>query len=182
VAKHQNLKALAAAFFLSTITACTTAPLETRLTESPFEKKQREIPEEATTQSDSGAELSWIWPLKDGKVTQGFRYKKGKRRGHRGIDIGAPKGTAVYAAHDGVVIYAGRRFSGYGKFIIVESDDGQWGSFYSHLFKMHVKQGKRVNQGQLIGEVGRTGRATGYHLHFEIRKDREPIDPLTILP
>ncbi len=108
--------------------------------------------------------------------------KKGKRRVHKGIDIAAPKGTAVYASHHGTVIYAGRKFLGFGKFIIIESDDGRWGTFYSHLFKIRVKQGQRVEQGEKIGDVGRTGRATGYHLHFEVRKDREPVDPLEVLP
>ena len=166
------------------LNACVSAPFESGLRENAFKKTQ--APVETNTQEVPiprlNEPMTFIWPLKDGRVTQAFRFKRGKKRGHKGIDIAAPKGSTVYASHDGTVIYAGRKFRGFGKFIIVESENGRWGSFYSHLFKMRVKQGQRVVQGQVIGDVGRTGRATGYHLHFEIRKDKEPIDPLTVLP
>lgn len=128
-----------------------------------------------------------IWPLKDGVVTQEFKFKKtgGKkkrRRGHNGIDIGAPRGDDIYAAHDGLVVFAGRQFRGFGKLVIIENEEGNWATFYSHLMKIITKTGARVSQGDLIGKVGKTGRATGYHLHFEVRHNKEPVNPLTLLP
>lgn len=172
-------------FFLPCLMSCAT-PFQSPLSENAFAKKQSTDPQVVDTQANEvkrlDSEITFVWPLKDGRVTQEYRNKKGKRRGHKGIDIAAPKGTNVFAAHDGIVIYAGRKFRGFGKFIILESDDGRWGSFYSHLLKIRVKQGRRVKQGQVIGNVGRTGRATGYHLHFEIRRDKEPINPLEVLP
>jgi murein DD-endopeptidase MepM/ murein hydrolase activator NlpD len=123
-----------------------------------------------------------IWPLSDGVVTQEFKLKKKRRRGHKGIDIGAPKGDAIFAAHDGLVVFAGRQFRGFGKLIIIENEEGNWATFYSHLHKIITKTGARVAQGDLIGKVGKTGRATGYHLHFEVRHNKEPVNPLTVLP
>lgn len=123
-----------------------------------------------------------IWPLKDGAVTQEFKLKKKRRRAHKGIDIGAPKGDDIFAAHDGLVVFAGRQFRGYGKLIIIENEEGNWATFYSHMNKLLTKTGAKVAQGDLIGKVGRTGRATGYHLHFEVRHNKEPVNPLTVLP
>lgn len=115
------------------------------------------------------------WPVKTGRVSQYF-----VNGDHWGIDIAARKGTPIYAAHAGRVIYSGRGFRGYGKFIILES--GNLATFYSHCNKLFVRQGQWVERGQLIGHVGRTGNATGPHLHFEVRRNRLPIDPLAYLP
>lgn len=115
------------------------------------------------------------WPVKTGRVTQTF-----VNGDHWGIDIAAPTGTPIYAAHSGRVIYSGRGFKGYGKFVILKS--GNLATFYSHCHRLHVKQGQWVEEGQLIGKVGRTGNATGPHLHFEVRHNRTPMDPLVYLP
>jgi murein DD-endopeptidase MepM/ murein hydrolase activator NlpD len=115
------------------------------------------------------------WPLRIGKLTQYFGSD-----GHWGIDIAAPKGTKIFAAHAGQVLYSGKGFRGYGKFLIVEA--GQIATFYSHCNSLLVKQGQWVEQGQQIATVGRTGNATGPHLHFEVRKNRTPVDPLVYLP
>ncbi len=127
-------------------------------------------------------DTTFVWPLKDGVVTQEFRLRKGRKKGHKGIDIAAPKGDEVFAAHDGLVIFAGRRFHGFGQLVIIENDRGDWATFYSHLQKIKTRQGRRVAQGELIGNVGRTGRATGYHLHFEVRHNKGPVNPLSVLP
>lgn len=99
----------------------------------------------------------------------------GDGRGHKGLDIAAPKNTNIYAAADGVVTYAGRR-SDYGYMIIVKHNDGKTETVYSHNAKNLVKVGEAVKAGQHIAEVGATGNATGYHLHFEVRINGKAVD------
>ncbi len=119
------------------------------------------------------------WPLNSIRITQQFNPQK-KRRPHLGVDFGGRKGTAIFAAHEGVVIYSGRGFRGFGKMVLVEYDN-QWASIYAHLDKITVKTGQIVEQGQTIGNMGRTGRATGVHLHFELLHHRRPVDPIPLL-
>lgn len=123
--------------------------------------------------------LNFDWPVDRARMTRGFLPNK--RRPHLGIDLAAPKGTPILAAQAGTVIYAGREFRGYGKMVLVESGDG-WATLYAHFDKILVSEGQKVRQGEVVGAMGRTGRATGVHLHFEIRKNRGPIDPLPLLP
>lgn len=134
-----------------------------------------------------GAELSAIrWPLKEGRIAGLFnpRASKGKRR-HSGIDLLAPRGTPIYAALDGiveVVSNGGAGWRGYGKVIFI-NHGGQFWSLYSHCDTLGVKIGQRVRQGEQIATVGRTGRASGYHLHFELRgPNGTPLDPMKYLP
>lgn len=119
------------------------------------------------------------WPVDQARMTRG--YLPNKRKPHLGIDLAAPKNTLIFAAHDGVVIYAGRDFSGYGNLVMVEGKQG-WATLYAHFNKISVRQGQKVSQGQVLGKMGRTGRATGVHLHFEIRQLKQPVDPLLYLP
>lgn len=119
------------------------------------------------------------WPLDAVKLSQPFRPVK-KRRPHLGIDLTGAKGTPIKAAHEGLVIYAGRGFKGFGRLVIVEYDD-QWASLYAHLDKILVKQGQVVSRGEVVGKMGRSGRATGVHLHFELLHEQRPIDPLPLL-
>jgi murein DD-endopeptidase MepM/ murein hydrolase activator NlpD len=123
------------------------------------------------------------WPVDEARMTRGFSLDPtGKRRRpHLGIDLAAPKGTRILAAHDGLVVYAGKDFKGFGKMILIEGKN-QWATLYAHLTKALVSEGDVVRQGDLIGQMGRTGRASGVHLHFEIRKDKTPVDPLSYLP
>lgn len=123
--------------------------------------------------------LTFDWPVDRARMTRGFLPKK--RRPHLGIDLAAPRGTPILASQAGTVIYAGREFKGYGKMVLIESGDG-WATLYAHFDKILVAEGQRVRQGEVVGAMGRTGRATGVHLHFEIRQDRGPIDPLPLLP
>ena len=122
---------------------------------------------------------NFMWPVKKARLTQ--KFKSGSKR-HQGIDLASRKNTPIYATEDGVVIYVGREFSGYGKLLIIEHQGDRWASFYAHLNTYKVKEGQRVRRGQLVGLMGRTGRATGVHLHFEIRHNRKPVDPLDVLP
>ena len=100
---------------------------------------------------------------------------------HRGVDIAAPKGTPIRAAADGTVIYSGDDIPGYGKMVIVDHGRG-WATCYAHNSVNRVKQDSRVGAGQVIGEVGDTGRASGPHCHFEVRHNYESIDPMPLLP
>lgn len=134
--------------------------------------------------SDRGTSTqNFDWPVDEARMTRGFFLKPKKKRGrpHLGIDLAAPKGTPIYAAHEGLIIYVGREFRGYGRMIMVEGREG-FATLYAHLSKSLVKAGTRVKKGSLIGEMGRTGRATGVHLHFEIRMKDGPVDPLNYLP
>lgn len=123
--------------------------------------------------------LAFDWPVDRARMTRGFLPNK--KRPHLGIDLAAPKGTPIIASQSGTVIYAGREFKGYGKMVLIESGDG-WATLYAHFDKILVTEGQKVRQGEVVGAMGRTGRATGVHLHFEIRKNRGPIDPLPLLP
>lgn len=120
----------------------------------------------------------FIWPVKRGTLTQRFKSYSKK---HDGIDISAGKNTPIYAAEAGVIIYAGKDFNGYGNLIVIEHAGSAWASFYGHLNKFHVSEGERVRQGELIAAMGNTGRSSGVHLHFEIRKNLKPVDPLDYL-
>ena len=128
------------------------------------------------------------WPVWEARMTRGFlpQGTKKRRRPHKGIDLASQRGSAVMASHDGVVIYTGSAFKGYGKMIMVESvdprDGGNWATLYAHLDKILVYEGKTVRQGEVIGSLGNTGRSSGPHLHFEIRRLNGPIDPLPMLP
>lgn len=104
-----------------------------------------------------------------GRKTQGLH-------GHNGIDIGAAPGTPVFAAASGRVIVAklGGYNGGYGNMIIISHDKGVQ-TVYAHLRDIYITQGATVTQGQVIGEVGNTGRSTGPHLHFEVRGAKNPF-------
>ena len=120
----------------------------------------------------------FMWPVKKGRITQKFKARSSK---HDGIDIAGKKNSPVYAAEGGRVLYAGHDFTGYGNLIIIEHSGDTWASFYGHLNGFKVSEGDRVGRGQQIGLMGRTGRATGVHLHFEVRHNLRPVDPLRLL-
>jgi lipoprotein NlpD len=128
--------------------------------------------------SSSPARLSFIWPVK-GPVTSWFGPRKG--RPHDGIDISAPKGTPIRAAEKGKVIYSDNGISGYGNLIIIQHSGG-FHTVYGHNSRNRVDVDERVNKWQVIAEVGNTGRSSGYHLHFEIRKNERAVDPMHYLP
>jgi murein DD-endopeptidase MepM/ murein hydrolase activator NlpD len=118
------------------------------------------------------------WPIVAGTVTSLFGTRNGTH--HDGIDISAPSGAPVRAAADGEVAYSGA-LPGYGNMIIVRHARG-YVTVYAHNDQHHAAEGARVRGGQLIATVGRSGRATGPNLHFEVRKDNVAYDPLQFLP
>jgi murein DD-endopeptidase MepM/ murein hydrolase activator NlpD len=96
---------------------------------------------------------------------------------HWGMDFTAPKGTPIYAAGDGVVVRADNSSSGFGKHIRIDHGYG-YVSLYAHMSRYNVRKGKKVKRGDLIGFVGSTGRSQAPHLHYEIRKNGDKINPL----
>lgn len=113
-------------------------------------------------------------PLRRFRISRGFSPRK---LDHYGVDYVAPKGTAVFAAHNAKVIFAGRGFRGYGNLVVLEHPDGVT-SFYAHLNSILVSQGQLVEKGKRIGSVGNTGNARGVHLHFELKLNSKAVDPL----
>jgi murein DD-endopeptidase MepM/ murein hydrolase activator NlpD len=117
-----------------------------------------------------------------GRVTSTFGMRMhpllGFMRMHKGMDIGAPYGAPILAAVDGVVAFAGRS-GGYGNFIKLQHPGGL-ASGYGHMSRFAVSAGQRVRRGQVIGYVGSTGMSTGPHLHWEVWKNGQPVNPRTI--
>ena len=122
------------------------------------------------------ASLAWRWPA-DGTVINTYQSGNPTRQG---IDIAGDAGVPVRAAADGTVVYSGSGLVGYGELIIVKHND-QWLSAYGHNRKRLVNEGGVVKAGQQIGEMGSTG-APRNMLHFEIRLNGKPVDPLLYLP
>jgi len=115
--------------------------------------------------------------------TSGFGYRSdpfnGGRRLHAGVDFAGARGTHITAGGDGTVIFAGRQ-SGYG--LMVEIDHG-FGitTRYAHMTQLHVSEGERVSRGEHIGDMGCSGRCTGTHLHYEVRRNGDPVNPMTFI-
>lgn len=133
--------------------------------------------------TDNQPEVNFIWPV-HGYISSIFglrRFFNGQeRRPHNGLDIAAAEGTPIRATADGTVIDAGNFFFS-GNMIYLNHGEGII-SLYAHLSKIDVKPGERVKQGQIIGLVGHTGRATGPHLHFAVFANQTLIDPMFMLP
>ncbi|WP_159021662.1 M23 family metallopeptidase [Formosa sp. L2A11] len=114
------------------------------------------------------------------RIASGYGYRTDPftkaRKFHYGMDFTAPRGTPVYATGDGVVVRADNHSTGYGNHIRIDHGYG-YVSLYAHLYKYNVKKNQKVERGDLIGFVGSTGRSEGPHLHYEIFKDGERINP-----
>ena len=117
------------------------------------------------------------------RETSGFGPRRdplGRGRAmHKGHDFAGPKGTPIYATGDGEVTFAGSQ-RGYGRIVVIRHAFGLE-TRYAHLNKAHVKVGQRVERGQHIADMGNTGRSTGTHLHYEVRLDREALDPANFI-
>jgi murein DD-endopeptidase MepM/ murein hydrolase activator NlpD len=99
------------------------------------------------------------------------------KRFHEGIDFSAPVGTPVYATGDGVVKEVKRSRRGYGNRLVIDHGYG-YRTVYAHLHSFKVRKGQKVERGQLIATVGNTGKSTAPHLHYEVRKDNRPVNPI----
>jgi len=123
-------------------------------------------------------DLDLIWPVR-GKLSSRFGRRNG--RGHDGIDIPAKSGTPIVAAAAGRVIHSGRGLGDYGRVVILKHE-GYYSTVYAHNRRNRVEKGEFVEKGEVIGEVGSSGNASGSHVHFEVRMNRKPLDPLLFLP
>jgi len=128
---------------------------------------------------------AWTGPFirpVDGPIVSGFGYRVHpifrRVKFHYGIDIAAPSGTPIRAAAGGVVVFAGWRRA-YGNTVIIDHGNGM-ATLYAHCSRILVGEGEVVKQGQVIALVGNTGLSTGPHLHFEVRRYGEPINPLAV--
>ncbi|WP_353894501.1 M23 family metallopeptidase [Proteinivorax hydrogeniformans] len=119
-----------------------------------------------------------IWPAR-GRVTSPFGYRRnpvtGARQHHSGVDIANSAGTPIIATANGTVASASYS-GGYGNLIVIEHGYG-YSTYYAHLSRIAVRPGQNVTRGQVIGYMGRTGRATGNHLHYEVRVRGTPVNP-----
>jgi lipoprotein NlpD len=120
------------------------------------------------------------WPLANVAHNVGSPFGSRGARAHEGIDLPAPTGTPVLAAADGEVVYAGDGIRGYGNLVVLQHP-GDLLTVYAHNSALFVAQGQAVRAGERIAAVGQTGRATGPHLHFEVRQGQIPRDPMPYL-
>jgi murein DD-endopeptidase MepM/ murein hydrolase activator NlpD len=123
------------------------------------------------------AGTGFIWPV-TGPITSPFGMRWGTL--HPGIDIGVPTGTPIHAAGSGTVVWCGW-MSGYGNLVMIDHHNGL-ATLYGHQSRIAASCNEQVSQGQVIGYVGCTGFCTGPHLHFEVRLNGTPVDPLGYLP
>jgi murein DD-endopeptidase MepM/ murein hydrolase activator NlpD len=123
-------------------------------------------------------------PLRTAEFTSGFGVRSDPfRHGaamHPGIDLAAPYGTPVYATADGTVLRAGWNNGGYGNLVEIDHGRGIM-TRYGHMSKVIVAEGQHVTRGQQVGFVGSTGRSTGNHLHYEVRIDNSPVNPIPFM-
>lgn len=133
--------------------------------------------DEETVGSSGGT--SFRWPVR-GRIIAGFGAKPNGQQ-NDGINLAVPEGTAVRAADDGVVAYAGNELKGYGNLILVRHANG-FVTAYAHASEIMVKRNDQVRRGQVIAKSGQSGTVTTPQLHFEIRKGSSPVDPMQFLP
>jgi murein DD-endopeptidase MepM/ murein hydrolase activator NlpD len=141
------------------------------------------IKKEAENKEAMLAHIPAIQPIaiKDfGRISDYYGRRRdpftGKIRMHHGMDFTGPVGTDIYATGDGVVVKAEFSAYGYGKEVVIDHGYG-YKTIYAHLHQINVDKGDKVSRGEVIGTLGNTGRSTGPHLHYEVRKNNRPVDP-----
>ncbi|MBN20173.1 MAG: hypothetical protein CL678_02710 [Bdellovibrionaceae bacterium] len=170
--------------FLFMLVGCATSRIQENprkglievLAELETGRKNERFIEEDTLESDT--KKYWRWPLRKIQITSPFGRRKGKT--HDGVDLQAKVGTPVYAVKSGKVIYAGAKIRGYGRMVVIQHLN-DFVSVYAHHQRNLVRIGQKVKKGQLVALSGRSGRVSGPHLHFEIRKGSRPINPVLFL-
>lgn len=121
----------------------------------------------------------YLWPVPSSStISSGFGSRWGKP--HEGLDIPAKVGAHIVAAAEGVVVYSGSDIGGYGNITVLAHRNGLF-TVYAHAKKNFTHKGQRVYRGQVIAQIGMTGRTYGPHLHFEMRKNGEAIDPSSFI-
>jgi lipoprotein NlpD len=147
------------------------APTVPGVSKFPVPQKKKSIAKGKTV----AAKKRLMWPVRGGVLTSRFGTRNGKN--HHGIDIGARRGTPIRAAEGGTVKFSGWGPTGYGLMVIIKHP-GHLTTVYAHNSRNLVKEGSKVKRGQMIARVGKTGRASGPHVHFEVRNDTHPKNPL----
>ncbi|MCK5171507.1 MAG: M23 family metallopeptidase, partial [Bacteroidales bacterium] len=149
--------------------------------ESVFSKSQLSI--QAQTESNTTPSIFPVKKGEDVKISSGYGMRihpiSKKEMMHNAVDIKAPVGTPVYATADGLVRKVKQNYKqgeGYGKYIIIDHEGG-YSTLYAQLYDYNIKEGIEVKSGDVIGFVGQTGLSTGPHLHYEVMKDGENVDP-----
>jgi len=175
----QRLK-LAGSPLPTTVTAARPPQKVTRpkpaVTVKPTPKPPVAVVKKTSIPDKSNFDSKWQWPVK-GRILSRFQPGNPLRKG---VDIGGKKGESVQAAADGTVIYAGSALRGYGKLLIIKHSE-EFLSAYAHNHRLLVGEGTKVKAGQRIAELGSSGTDRDM-LHFEIRKNGQPVDPLAYLP
>ena len=148
--------------------------------------RQKTVADRASRANDRSAPMTtanqlapdfWQLPLRGYDISSGYGFRWGRL--HAGVDLAAPYGTPIYAAASGTVIMA-RWYGGYGNCVMIQHDDGVV-SVYGHQSKMVAVEGQRIAAGQLVGLIGNTGHSFGNHLHFEIRINDVPTEPMAFM-
>jgi len=142
-------------------------------------KELRKLKDHVTKVYQQMVYLPSKWPVR-GRIVSRFGYRYTPWRGfHTGIDIDSKYGYPIRASADGVVTYSGWR-RGYGKTVEIKHKYG-YSTLYAHCSSLLVSRGERIKASQIIGKIGVTGYSTGSHLHYEVRKNKRPINPYAFL-
>jgi len=168
-----------------TATAATVTPAAASPAQTPAAAPTGGAASTTAAQTPAAAEpdaVEWGWPLaaNAGRIVGNFSDGSAGKEANKGIDLAARPGEPVLAAAAGKVVYAGSGLRGYGQLVIVRHN-ATWLSAYAHNRKILVKEGQMVARGERIAEVGNTD-ADQFKLHFEIRRQGKPVDPLKYLP
>lgn len=154
--------------------------MESRLPEQ--EQSLKELKNAIIQRNQRMASTPTIWPV-DGRITSDFGYRRSpfgyRKEFHDGLDIAAPYGTPIRAAADGVVVFVGYK-SGYGNMVTISHGYG-FETSYGHTSRVLVKKGQKVKKGQVIAQVGNTGRSTGPHVHYIVSVNGELKNPANYL-
>ena len=148
-------------------------------TTPPVATARRELPDDAAVRSPANFAGRFGWPVTGeilapfGEVSEGFL--------NNGIDIATPRGTPVLASADGVVLYAGTEIQVHGGLVLISHGDG-WITAYGQMEDLQVRRGQEIERGQMIARSGLGGAADRPLLHFEIRRNRQPVNPVSHLP
>ncbi len=154
------------------------APAEATGDEPALAAIPRIVPSEPVAKPPPVSGRGFVWPVK-GKIISDFG-PKAKGRRNDGVNIAGPRGTPVRAAEGGVVAYAGNELRGFGNLVLLRHADG-WVTAYAHNDELLVQRGDTVQRGQTIAKLGSTGSVTEPQLHFQLRKGKQPVDPVKYL-
>ena len=153
------------------------SPVQAGMEEDCLQHRDYDLKIDGCTAMIHSESLPFGEPAYGGRWTSGFGPRG--RSMHNGLDIAAPRGTPIYSTADGVVTFAGRQ-RGYGRVVKIRHAFG-FETVYAHLSRARVKMGQRIGRGDRIGDMGSTGRSTGNHVHYEIRIDNKPVDPVKFI-